>query len=70
MSVQPHHHPLGDWPLACGHTIADARISYLQIGDANPDGSNRLPVGLDERPARRKDEAGNALNARNIGRIF
>jgi homoserine O-acetyltransferase len=44
MSVQPHHHPLGDWPLACGHTIADARISYLQIGDANPDGSNLILV--------------------------
>jgi homoserine O-acetyltransferase len=44
MNATPQVHRLGDWPLACGHTIADARISYLQIGNPNKDGSNLILV--------------------------
>ena len=46
------HHPLGDWPLACGHTIADAQISYLQIGELNADRSNLIlvPTSYGARP--------------------
>lgn len=46
------HHPLGDWPLACGHTIADAQISYLQLGELNADRSNLIlvPTSYGARP--------------------
>ena len=45
-------HPLGDWPLACGHTIADAQISYLQLGELNADRSNLIlvPTSYGARP--------------------
>jgi homoserine O-acetyltransferase len=35
---------LGDLPLRCGHTIPEARIGYLQIGDLNADRSNLVLV--------------------------
>ena len=46
------NHPLGDWPLACGHTIADAQISYLQNGELNADHSNLIlvPTSYGARP--------------------
>jgi len=46
------HHPLGDWPLACGHTIADAQISYLQLGELSADRSNLIlvPTSYGARP--------------------
>ncbi|MGL6132768.1 MAG: alpha/beta fold hydrolase [Prochlorococcaceae cyanobacterium] len=37
-------HPLGPFPLACGHTIPQARISYLQIGTLNAERSNLILV--------------------------
>ena len=44
---------LGDWPLRCGHTIAGAQISYLQIGELNADRSNLvlIPTSYGARPA-------------------
>ncbi len=46
------HHPLGDWPLACGHTITDAQISYLQLGELNAERSNLIlvPTSYGARP--------------------
>jgi homoserine O-acetyltransferase len=37
-------HPLGAFPLACGHTIPEARISYLRIGALNAARSNLILV--------------------------
>jgi homoserine O-acetyltransferase/O-succinyltransferase len=46
------HHPLGDWPLHCGHTITDAQISYLQLGELNAERSNLIlvPTSYGARP--------------------
>lgn len=46
------HHPLGDWPLACGHTITGAQISYLQLGELNAERSNLIlvPTSYGARP--------------------
>lgn len=35
---------LGDWPLRCGQTIADAQLGFLQIGALNSDRSNLVLV--------------------------
>ena len=45
-------HPLGDWPLACGRTIPDARLGYLQIGALNAERSNLIlvPTSYGARP--------------------
>ncbi len=43
----PRHqglHSLGPLPLVCGHTIAEARLSYLQIGELNAERSNLILV--------------------------
>jgi len=43
----PQHrglHPLGPFPLACGPTIGEARLSYLQIGTLNAERSNLILV--------------------------
>jgi homoserine O-acetyltransferase/O-succinyltransferase len=47
-----HHHPLGDWPLACGCTIGNAQISYLQLGALNAERSNLIlvPTSYGARP--------------------
>ncbi|TVS03479.1 MAG: alpha/beta fold hydrolase [Cyanobium sp. PLM2.Bin73] len=37
-------HSLGPFPLVCGHTIAEARLSYLQIGELNAARSNLILV--------------------------
>ncbi|MFM7647331.1 MAG: alpha/beta fold hydrolase, partial [Cyanobium sp.] len=46
------HHPLGDWPLGCGHIIADAQISYVQLGELSADRSNLIlvPTSYGARP--------------------
>jgi homoserine O-acetyltransferase len=46
------HHPLGDWPLGCGHTISDAQISYVQLGELNAERSNLIlvPTSYGARP--------------------
>jgi homoserine O-acetyltransferase len=45
-------HALGPWPLACGQSIPEAQISYLQIGDLNADRSNLIlvPTSYGARP--------------------
>jgi homoserine O-acetyltransferase len=45
-------HPLGDWPLHCGHTIPAARIQALQIGELNASGTNLIlvPTSYGARP--------------------
>ncbi len=50
--LQRQEHALGPWPLACGHTIPDAQISYLQIGALNADRSNLIlvPTSYGARP--------------------
>jgi homoserine O-acetyltransferase len=42
--MQQGLHPLGAFPLACGRTIAEARISYLHIGELNAERSNLILV--------------------------
>ncbi len=42
--MTPSTFRLGDWTLHCGHTIPDARITYLQCGDLNADRSNLVLV--------------------------
>lgn len=37
-------HRLGDWPLACGQVIPDARLTALQIGELHPDCANLILV--------------------------
>ncbi len=50
--AQRQEHALGPWPLACGHTIPDAQITYLQIGALNADRSNLIlvPTSYGARP--------------------
>jgi homoserine O-acetyltransferase len=45
-------HQLGPWPLACGHTIADAQVTVLRIGELNADRSNLIlvPTSYGARP--------------------
>jgi homoserine O-acetyltransferase len=45
-------HPLGDWQLECGHTIAAAQISAVQIGELNAERSNLIlvPTSYGARP--------------------
>ena len=45
-------HLLGDWDLECGHTIANAQISALQIGELNAERSNLIlvPTSYGARP--------------------
>jgi homoserine O-acetyltransferase len=45
-------HELGDWPLACGHTIPAARITAVQIGALNAARSNLIlvPTSYGARP--------------------
>ena len=46
-AAPPRHqglHCLGAFPLACGHSIAEARVSYLQIGELNAERSNLILV--------------------------
>ncbi len=47
-----HQHRLGDFPLACGHTIPDAQITVLQIGELNADRTNLIlvPTSYGARP--------------------
>jgi homoserine O-acetyltransferase len=49
---QTIHHPLGDWPLHCGHTIPAAHIQALQIGELNAERSNLIlvPTSYGARP--------------------
>jgi homoserine O-acetyltransferase len=50
--AHPARHPLGDWHLHCGHTIPQAQLSYLQIGELNADRSNLIlvPTSYGARP--------------------
>ncbi|QVL54030.1 MAG: alpha/beta fold hydrolase [Cyanobium sp. M30B3] len=45
-------HQLGPWPLACGHTIAAAQVTVLQIGELNAERSNLIlvPTSYGARP--------------------
>ena len=45
-------HPLGDLDLACGHTLPEAQLTYLQIGELNADRSNLIlvPTSYGARP--------------------
>jgi len=45
-------HALGDLPLACGHTLPGAQLTYLQIGALNADRSNLIlvPTSYGARP--------------------
>ena len=45
-------HCLGDFPLACGHTLPQAQLTYLQIGELNADRSNLIlvPTSYGARP--------------------
>ncbi len=47
-----HQHRLGDWQLACGHTITDAQITVLQIGELNAERNNLIlvPTSYGARP--------------------
>ncbi len=54
-AAPPRHrglHRLGAFPLRCGRTIADARISYLRIGALNASRSNLIlvPTSYGARP--------------------
>jgi homoserine O-acetyltransferase/O-succinyltransferase len=42
MSLRQHQ--LGDLALACGHTLPEAQLTYLQIGELNADRSNLILV--------------------------
>jgi homoserine O-acetyltransferase len=52
LQAKRQHHALGPWPLACGRTIANAQISYLQIGSLQADRSNLIlvPTSYGARP--------------------
>ncbi len=41
---QLQQHQLGDLPLACGRTIPAAQLTFLQIGELNPQRSNLILV--------------------------
>ena len=45
-------HPLGHFPLACGHTLPEAQLTYLQIGELNAQRSNLIlvPTSYGARP--------------------
>mgnify|MGYP007082954084 FL=1 len=45
-------HPLGHFPLACGHTLLEAQLTYLQIGELNAQRSNLIlvPTSYGARP--------------------
>ena len=45
-------HPLGNLPLACGHTLPEAQLTYLQIGELNAQRSNLIlvPTSYGARP--------------------
>ena len=45
-------HQLGDLALACGHTLPEAQLTYLQIGKLNADRSNLIlvPTSYGARP--------------------
>jgi len=45
-------HQLGPWPLACGQSIPDAQVSWLQIGELNAERSNLIlvPTSYGARP--------------------
>jgi homoserine O-acetyltransferase len=65
MSAPPHQQfSLGDLPLRCGQTIADARIGYLQIGELKADRSNLVlvPTSYGARPQDLAWLAGPVLN--------
>ncbi len=44
--------PLGDFALGCGHSIPDAQLSYLRIGELNAERSNLIliPTSYGARP--------------------
>ena len=50
MSLRQHQ--LGDLALACGHTLPEAQLTYLQIGELNADRSNLIlvPTSYGARP--------------------
>ena len=45
-------HQLGDLALGCGHTLPEAQLTYLQIGELNADRSNLIlvPISYGARP--------------------
>jgi hypothetical protein len=45
-------HQLGELALACGHTLPEAQLTYLQIGELNADRSNLIlvPTSYGARP--------------------
>jgi homoserine O-acetyltransferase len=46
-TAPPRHqgqHSLGPFALVCGHTIAEARVSYLRVGELNAERSNLILV--------------------------
>lgn len=45
-------HPLGNLALPCGHTLPEAQLTYLQIGELNADRSNLIlvPTSYGARP--------------------
>jgi homoserine O-acetyltransferase len=45
-------HPLGNLDLACGHTLPEAQLTYLQIGELNAQRSNLIlvPTSYGARP--------------------
>ncbi|MEX0588960.1 MAG: alpha/beta fold hydrolase [Cyanobium sp.] len=45
-------HRLGDWHLSCGHTLPEAQLTYLQIGELNAQRSNLIlvPTSYGARP--------------------
>ena len=50
MSLRQHQ--LGDLALACGHTLPEAQLTYLQIGELNADRCNLIlvPTSIGARP--------------------
>lgn len=57
-------HCLGDFPLACGHTLPAAQLSYLKIGEPNAQRSNLIlvPTSYGARPEDLAWLAGPVLN--------
>jgi homoserine O-acetyltransferase/O-succinyltransferase len=51
-TLRPFQHGLGDWPLQCGHTIPQAHIRCVCIGELNADRSNLIlvPTSYGARP--------------------
>lgn len=52
LSTELRHYQLGSLPLTCGHTIPEAHVAYLQIGQLNADRSNLIlvPTSYGARP--------------------